>query len=119
MTTGIPIKICPQAGCPSDVAACIVAGSVPSFDLTQKDLEIKGSMPAGDVLVSYFETEQDAHQDQNEITNPTAYTKPLGSYTLYARLDYNYSAIGIPAESDCYDLVSFELDFMVSPHLPS
>jgi len=118
-STGAGIAICPIAECPNDIDLCYLSGNSPAFDLTQQDAAVIGNMPANEVNVVYYTNLNDAENAQNAITNPTNYTPAQNPQTIYARLDWDNTTLGIAPIPDCYDIVSFEVDAQPNPNVPS
>ncbi|WP_158524893.1 T9SS type A sorting domain-containing protein [Mesonia sp. K7] len=110
-------KNCPVAACPTTVFTCSTS-SPAVYDLTAKEIEILANIPIanqGDYSITYYTDQSGAeNEDPNFlIANPTSYTPASAPSLAYARLDYNYIALGISPIANCYDLVA--LNFGIHP----
>lgn len=103
------IQACPSAGCPAPLVVCDeTGGGTGSFDLTMALDDIRGKYSAADVDISFFESQEDAFYEINEIINPTKYTNTtIGGQIVYARLDWHLQ--NSTAADDCFYLVELEL----------
>lgn len=116
-------KICPVAECVEDMAVC-VSSSGPlqhTFDLTtQEAIALSEYTDQSIFSVSYYEDLADANarNAQNAISNPNNFTA-TGTHTIYLRVDYDWQALGLTSEDDCYDLISFEVTVSTEPELPT
>ena len=73
-------------GFSQDVIACDEGGGFAVFDLTEFDDQFIG--PNGGLTVSYFLTFQDAISNQNEISNPSAFTNTIPYFqTIFPRIE--------------------------------
>ncbi|TXK73873.1 gliding motility-associated C-terminal domain-containing protein [Mesonia sp. HuA40] len=109
------IDICPDAGCPAPITVCDDTGTgIGTFDLTQATPQIQASWAAGDLDITYYETEADAFAASgNEITNLSAYNNTIAyEQVIYARVDWNPNGV---TGSDCYYLVKVELNVDALP----
>ena len=76
----------PGNGFAQDVIACDEGGGFATFDLTLFDAEFGGANP--DVVVTYFETLQDAQSNTNPIITPQFYTNIVAYFqTIYVRVE--------------------------------
>ena len=117
ITNILNLKYCPIAGCPLDVTPCLNSNIV---DLTITEIDILDGQAASNYTITYYSTETGAINQVNTdlISNPETYdiSSITANTTLYARLDYDYNALGISNLTDCYDVVSFNLTPPV-PHI--
>ena len=107
-------KNCPIAACPTDMVGCSVLGS-PTFDLTTKNVEILANIPQANqnnYTLSYYtnQTSAESANANDLINNISTYSPPSLPAQVFARLDYNYNALGVNSISDCYDLVEINLN---------
>ena len=73
-------------GFAQDVLACDEGGGFATFNLSQFDVEFAGGNP--NLIVSYYETLQDADSDVNQITNPDFYNNIIQYFqTIYVRIE--------------------------------
>ncbi|GGG57342.1 T9SS type B sorting domain-containing protein [Bizionia arctica] len=77
-----------------------------AFDLTVQDISILGVQDANHYSVHYFESENDADLNQNEISG--LYTNQDNPKEIFARVDL----IGSPS---CYDKTSFLIEVFNTP----
>ncbi|MBT0607271.1 T9SS type B sorting domain-containing protein [Aequorivita echinoideorum] len=105
------VNLCPTAGCPQPLTFCDTSGTgLTTFDLTDAEIDIYGNnWQQGDIILSYYEDEEDAHDAVNPIADPTTFqnTIPFGQ-TVYVRLDWAIPQL----TTDCYYLA--ELDLFVN-----
>jgi len=117
-------KICPIAECPTPFEFCTSGGVPGDVDLTSRESEVLGRVdPAdyGDYSITYYTDEQGA-MNQNagfEITGNLTQYPVSTSETVYVRLDYDYTALGISPISDCFDVVPLEIIVGQEPNLPA
>lgn len=116
-------KICPVAACPADMAVCNNDPTMTqaTFNLRQQDTIIGANYQPHEYIVSYYNTEADAHAGVGAIGNPGAHTvNSPGTYDIYARLDFNWAGLNAgPQPDDCYDVVMFEIFAGQAPDVPS
>jgi len=117
-------KVCPTAGCPEAISFCDTSGPAPApIDL--EDALITSAVYDGanpnDLTLSYFTDLADAENGSgpSQITNLNAYPVPTTSETIYIRLDVDYTALGITAIDDCYDIVPLDILIGDSPNTPA
>lgn len=110
------LGVCPPAGCPLPLVVCDDTGTgIGTFDLTDAKDVIIGSWNPGDVTLTYYETENDAYDEVNEITTPTSYSNNVvGGQTIYVRTDWTLPG---STASDCFYLVKLELQVLEVPEL--
>ena len=76
---------------PTEGIVCSTEGLDPdtgTFDLTEKETDIAGpNQNLADVDISYHPSQQDADNDANEITNPTAYQNTTNPQIIYVRVE--------------------------------
>ena len=90
----------------SDYLVCDMDGDgLAIFNLTNKDSEILNGQL--DVIVTYFETLNDATADENEITIPINYTSP--SAVIWVRLE--------SLTTGCFTISSFNLIVNLAPEV--
>ena len=77
-----------------------------TFDFTIQDADILDTQDNTVFTVSYFESQEDADNNQNEITGN--YTNTSNPQTIYARIENN----GNP---ECYDTTSFSIEVFNTP----
>lgn len=109
-------NMCPRAGCALPLVVCDVDGTgVGNFDLTQVEPEIFGlNWQPGDIILTYYTNEQDAHNAVNEILDPTDFNSTVpGGQTIYIRLDWDIPQLSI----DCYYLAELQLEIYNIPNL--
>lgn len=109
-------SVSPRAGCPKELRVCDLDGSGTSiFDLTQVASDIYNLVwDANDMTLSYYETEQDAHDETNPITPPSAYQNTVpGGQTVYVRIDWTLPEL----PSNPYYLAPLELAIDILPDL--
>lgn len=109
-------NLCPTAGCPSPIIVCDTADTgFSNFDLTQVESDIFGNnWQTGDIIITYYENEQDAHDGVNEIIDPTDFDNTVsGGQTIYIRLDWDIPQL----TNDCYYLAPLELTISKLPEL--
>ncbi|MEL1243756.1 choice-of-anchor L domain-containing protein [Flavobacterium sp. DGU11] len=90
---------------PDPLVLCDVNGSPDGkeiFDLTDAESDIRNN--DFNMVLTYYETEEDANNRTNQITNSTAYNS--GNATIWVRAEAN---TGNAADPVCYRIVSFEL----------
>ena len=71
------------------------------FDLSQNTPQALGEQTTDNYIINYFESEEDAENNEDEITNTSNY--PLvdnGEYEIYIRVDNNLL-------EECYNITSF------------
>ena len=73
------------------------------IDLSQFDAQVTDNLP--DFTVSYFETQEDADDNTNEL--PTIYTNTSNPQTIFTRISYNLTG--------CSDLNSFQVEVLPAP----
>ncbi|MDR6301479.1 T9SS type B sorting domain-containing protein [Mesonia maritima] len=74
-----------------------------AFNLTQNNTNVLAGYNSEFYRVDYYETENDADQRTNKISNPSSYFNIEDPQTIWARLE---SA----TNSTCYDIASFQLN---------
>jgi gliding motility-associated-like protein len=77
---------------------------ITTWDLTLATPEILGAQSPADYQVTYYETEQDAIDSTNPITNPTAYTNAIADVMEIWAVITNTAT-----QSQCSDITSFTL----------
>ncbi|MCH8534461.1 MAG: T9SS type A sorting domain-containing protein [Flavobacteriaceae bacterium] len=78
-----------------------------TFDLTTFDQTVIGQQN-GNLIVSYFENQTDANNNQNAIADPANYSLqpdngPIQTFPIVVRIEFNDS-------TDCFDTASFDLN---------
>ncbi|WP_159432706.1 T9SS type A sorting domain-containing protein [Mesonia phycicola] len=110
ITSIVNLKSCPISGCPTDVIPCLNSNTV---DLTTAESDILNGQAASNYTITYYTTETGAIDQVSTdlISNPTIYdiSSITANTTLYARLEYDYTTLGISSLTDCYDVISFTL----------
>ncbi|MGS2726659.1 choice-of-anchor L domain-containing protein [Psychroserpens sp. BH13MA-6] len=77
-----------------------------TFDLTQSEIDLfSGNNP--DNVISYFESLDDLHNDQNVILDPTSYENTSNPQTVFVKV-YNTMA-------NCYAFVNLDLEVNLPP----
>ena len=107
-------SLCPTAGCPEMLIVCDISGDGYSqFDLTQQDALFFGTQwTTDDVDLTYFTSEEDAHDNSNPITDPENFENDTPNFqTVYIRMDWDVEG----APSDCYYLVPLDLEVIPLP----
>src|SRR5690625_2288392 len=107
-------SLCPTAGCPEMLIVCDISGDGYSqFDLTQQDAMFFGTQwTTDDVDLTYFTSEEDAHDNTNAITDPENFENDTPNFqTVYIRMDWDVEG----APSDCYYLVPLDLEVIALP----
>lgn len=107
-------NLCPTAGCPEMLVVCDISGSGYSeFDLTQQDAMFYGTQwTENDVTLTYFISEEDAHDKTNAIPDPEKFKNDTPNFqTVYIRLDWGVAN----APADCYYLVALDLEVIELP----
>ncbi|RLJ64461.1 putative secreted protein (Por secretion system target) [Lacinutrix venerupis] len=89
-------------GTPQDLIAC--DGNA-VFDLTTTLPEIINGEDPNTLTIGFYESQQDAFNNVNEIQNPTAYTSLSGFQTIYVSGYFNGSQIICPATTS-FNLVT-------------
>src|SRR5690606_31588328 len=86
-----------------------VNDGITTTDLTQYESEILGTQDPGQFIVTYYFTEEDAHNATNEIPNPDSYTNTdyIGGQTIWIRV------VNSLTNAPCYDVTSME--YIVEP----
>ncbi|MBE1615950.1 hypothetical protein IDF54_13895, partial [Flavobacterium sp. SaA2.13] len=81
------------------------------FDLTLAQAEVLGGQNPADYSVTYYRTEADAINDENQIPNPSAYTNDQSPVdeTIWIRVT------NITTISGCYDLTTVNLHVEIIP----
>ncbi|WP_281756593.1 choice-of-anchor L domain-containing protein, partial [Neptunitalea chrysea] len=89
-----------SAGQPSDMWVCddISNDGYAEFDLTSRDSAVTNNL--SNVIVSYYASQDDADDAVNPLSSPYTNEDP-NFQTIYVRLE--------STESDCYDIVTFDL----------
>lgn len=85
------VTVSPRAGCPEELRVCDSDGSgISTFDLTEVEpLLYNNIWTSSDMTLSYYESEQDAHDAVNAIANPTSYQNTVpGGQIIYVRIDW-------------------------------
>lgn len=77
-----------------------------TFDLTLSEIEIL-DVRQDNIVVTYYETEDDLHNQTNAITNPSAYTNTSSPQTVFVRLTNTVS--------NCYLSLPLELIVNLPP----
>lgn len=101
-------NICPRASCALPLTVCDISGTgFSNFDLTEAEADILGNnWDPGDIIFSYYESEEDAHNETSPIIDPTNYDNTVaGGQTIYIRLDWDIPQL----TNDCYYLAELEL----------
>lgn len=109
-------NVCPRAGCPQELRVCDVDGTgISTFDLTVANTDLYNNQwDASDMTLTYYENEQDAHDETNPITNPTSYQNTVsGGQIIYIRIDWTVPGLTI----DCYYIAELPLAINVLPDL--
>ncbi|MFO7703172.1 MAG: hypothetical protein R6V37_09330, partial [Psychroflexus maritimus] len=102
-----PIAINPGLTNLSGVNYFNVCDADDTFDLTSFNETIIGQQN-GNFIISYFENQADANNNQNSIADPENYlvqpdNESLQTFPIVARIEFNNS-------TDCFDTVSFDLN---------
>src|SRR5690606_21350271 len=92
-----PLELCDDLGEENDGTA--------TFNLTSKNLEITDGNPTAGV--SYFETEEDARNNENRIDPETAYDNTSNPQVLYVRV--------ADGESSCISYTTLTLRVVPNP----
>lgn len=106
----------PRAGCPKELRVCDLDGSgISVFDLTQVVPDIYNLVwDSNDMTLSYYETEQDAHDGTNSINTPMTYQNTVpGGQTIYIRIDWTLPEL----PSNPYYLAELQLAIDILPDL--
>ncbi|MFT4780843.1 MAG: gliding motility-associated-like protein [Pseudohongiellaceae bacterium] len=77
-----------------------------SFDLTQSEVDLFTTINP-DIIITYFETQDELDANSNAISNPSDYTNTSNPQTVFIKV-YNQAA-------DCTTSVSFDLDVNLPP----
>src|SRR5690554_3422735 len=102
-------SLCPTAGCPEMLIVCDIEGDGYSiFDLTEQDAMFFGTQwTMNDVDLTFYTTEDDAHEGINPIVDPENFENDTPYFqTVYIRL--NWDVDGAP--TDCYYLVPLDIE---------
>ncbi len=83
-----------------DLVVCSAGSEEAIFDLTVNNNEVIGGQDASQFTISYYETEADANNGENEISDPSNYLS--GTRVLYVRLESLYSG--------CFDVKNFNIE---------
>lgn len=105
--------MCPTAGCPDLLQVCDLAGDgFTVFDLTYHGDIFYGTLwDQNDVDMTYYLSEDDAHEAENEIVNPLAFQNTIAhNQTVYIRLDWKIDGV-----DTCYYLMPLDLEVT---HIP-
>ncbi len=108
-------NVCPRAGCPIELSVCDIDNTgIGQFDLTVAEPDIyNNTWDANDMVLTYYEDEQDAHDNVNPIADPQNYTNSVpGGQIIYIRIDWT-----IPEVTGCYYLAKLPLAIYVLPDL--
>lgn len=98
----IDLLILPGINPVSPLQACDIGNNIGEFDLTQVEDELSTDPNA---TFSYYPTEEDAINQENEITTPTSYFNTFSPETIYVLVDN-----GI-----CFDIATFEINVINCP----
>ena len=74
---------------------------VVQFDLSDSVTELLNGIEVSDVVISYYETEENASSSNNAINTPMAYSNISNPQTVWIRVEY--------PETGCEKLTSLEL----------
>ena len=108
-TFSLPITIyeTPIANQPSNVLICDDNNDGAfSYDLTLQDADILGTQSVSVFEVHYFQSQDDADNNQNELT--TNHTNTSNPQTIFARI-HNVNS------PECYDTTSFTIEVFNTP----
>lgn len=106
-TKNVTIVEVPIANQPTNFSACSDT-NFESFDLTEKYQEILGTQSSLNYQVLYFETFEDAENNENQL--PNLFTNTINPQTIYARVQ----AVG---GGDCFDITDFKISVNKNPKL--
>ena len=85
-TFNLVVNTLPLNGFAQDVLSCDEGGGFATFDLSLFDVEFAGGNP--NLIVTYYETLQDADANTNQITNPDFYYNIVPYFqTIYVRIE--------------------------------
>ncbi len=100
-TFNVVFSAVPIANTVTEYVLCVdsMADGITQFNLSTKDLEVRGAQT--DVMVTYHESPEDADAGSSPLTNLFTNTT-ANSQTIYVRIENNNN-------SDCYDTTSFDL----------
>lgn len=106
--------LCPSAGCPNPLVVCDdLGGGIGVFDLTQSESVILDQWSANDMSITYYEDEDDAFMENNDITDPSNYNNSIPyDQTIFVRVDWESSGA---TGSSCSYLVELPLIVNESP----
>ncbi len=111
------IDVCPTiASCVAPLETCDDTGNgIGIFDLTETEDQILGSdWTSADVDIAFYESDIDAVDEQNVITNPGSYenTVPEGQL-IYARLDWHPQG----TTTNCFYILAVDVSVYTDPIL--
>ncbi|WP_162984937.1 T9SS type B sorting domain-containing protein [Mesonia aquimarina] len=103
--TPVALETTPQPAAPSvaPIIACDTEAldGITTIDLTQRATDLQENQPNTDL--AYFESQGDADNNTNAITDPTAYTNTSNPQSLYVRI----SNSSLP---DCYAVALLDIE---------
>src|SRR5699024_6593334 len=82
--------------------------------------EVLDGAAAADHVLTYYTSESGALNQTaaDQITNPAGFTTSV-STTVFIRLDFNYTALGIATIQDCFDVVPLQISIGNEPNVPA
>ena len=105
--------MCPTAGCPDLLQVCDLTGDgFTKFNLTEHgDIFYGTQWDENDVDMTYYLTEEDAHDTQNEINDPESFQNTIAhNQTIYIRMEWDIEGV-----DSCYYLMPLDLEVT---HIP-
>ncbi|WP_162984942.1 T9SS type B sorting domain-containing protein [Mesonia aquimarina] len=103
--TPVALETTPQPTAPSvaPITACDTEAldGITTIDLSQRAADFQENQP--DTDLAYFESQADADNNTNAITDPTAYTNTSNPQVIYVRI----SRINLP---DCYAVALLDIE---------
>lgn len=104
---GLNVVQVPEVNLPSTIITCDNDyDGVSSFDLTVSEFEIL-DVRNDDIVITYFETEDDLNADNNVISNPDNYNNIANPQTVFVKVTNTISS--------CYAIVPLELEVNLPP----
>jgi hypothetical protein len=96
----------------AQVTSITICEGIP-FNLTSLDSDFIGNLNPAETTVSYFLNENDALNNTNIISNPTAYNGTAGTLKIYGRIDNNGTI-----SSNYFNLTTFKSITVSASHKP-
>ncbi|MEN8901922.1 MAG: PKD domain-containing protein, partial [Nonlabens sp.] len=136
-TEEVCIDVLPEilSASPNDIIECNTTGATTTADLTVNDAVILNGLPAGDHSVTYHNTQANAENGVNAITNVTAFpinTPPVTVFSAITNTVTNcivvdsfivdiidLTTLTIPDFEQCGPISNFDLNAYVAPFLNS